>query len=467
MVNLLVLDEAGQIPPELGAVACSIAEKALVVGDTFQLEPVWDIPKHVDIANAEKYKLLKQNSAEDYEKLRRRGILASSGNMMDLAIGASRREDDSGKGVFLSEHRRSVPELVAYCNALAYRGRLQAKREGLKKRILPAFGWAHIGGTCRKVGTSRLNQEEADEIVRWIGSRRKEFEAAYRLPISKIVAVITPFAAQRRALSSALGQKYPKLVVGTVNALQGAECPIVIFSSVYDQSYTGPLFFDRGPNMLNVAVSRAKDSFLVFGDMGIFESEGSSPSSLLRRFLFADDRNEILDIEPVKRIEDKKEEVLQRFSTLGEHQAALDQALSSAKREVMIVSPTISQIAIEHDAIDQKIKAAVQRGIKVKVYTDHDLNRDKGELVENAKLGRASLQSAGAQLIEVARIHNKSLAVDKHTLIEGSFNWLSAVRNRSSRHQKLEISFCYRGKQAEQAIAALHEDMEFRSRASL
>ena len=467
MVDLLILDEAGQIPPELGAVVSSIAEKALVVGDTFQLEPVWDIPKHVDIANAEKYKLLRQDSAEDYEKLRRRGILASSGNMMDLAIGASRREDDSGKGVFLSEHRRSVPELVAYCNALAYRGRLLARRERLKKRILPAFGWAHIGGTCRKVGTSRLNQEEVDEIVRWIGARRKGLEATYRLPISKIVAVITPFAAQRRALSSALAQKYPKLIVGTVNALQGAECPIVIFSPTYDQSHTGRLFFDKGPNMLNVAVSRAKDSFLVFGDMGVFEKEGTSPSSLLRHFLFASAENEIFDIEPAKRIEEKKRHALQRFSTLGEHQAALERALSTAKREVIIVSPTISQVAIEHDAIDQKIRAAVKRGIKVKVYTDHDLNRENGELVENAKLGRAAIQTAGAQLIEATRIHNKSLAVDQHTLIEGSFNWLSAVRNRHSRHQKLEVSVCYSGQDADKAITALREDMEFRSKASL
>lgn len=52
--------------------------------------------------------------------------------------------------------------------------------------------------------------------------------------------------------------------LGTVHALQGAERSIVIFSMVYGPNEVGNMFFDSGVNLLNVAVSRAKDSFIVF-----------------------------------------------------------------------------------------------------------------------------------------------------------------------------------------------------------
>jgi hypothetical protein len=42
-------------------------------------------------------------------------------------------------------------------------------------------------------------------------------------------------------------------------------------------------FYDRGPNMLNVAVSRAKDVFIVFGHSEVFGTENrGTPSGLLR-----------------------------------------------------------------------------------------------------------------------------------------------------------------------------------------
>jgi hypothetical protein len=57
-------------------------------------------------------------------------------------------------------------------------------------------------------------------------------------------------------------------------------------------------FFDRGVNMLNVAVSRARDSFLVFGNMNIFNSNNTTlPSGLLGQYLFSNESNEITDIE--------------------------------------------------------------------------------------------------------------------------------------------------------------------------
>ena len=78
--------------------------------------------------------------------------------------------------------------------------------------------------------------------------------------------------------------------------------------------------------MLNVAVSRAKQSFLVFGDMDIFErNKESLPSSLLAKYLFAKEDNEILDIIQPKfnALKYEENEKIRQITTLEQHQEAL------------------------------------------------------------------------------------------------------------------------------------------------
>ena len=40
-IDLLIVDEAGQISPEIGLPAFALAKKAVVVGDEQQIPPVW------------------------------------------------------------------------------------------------------------------------------------------------------------------------------------------------------------------------------------------------------------------------------------------------------------------------------------------------------------------------------------------------------------------------------------------
>ena len=104
------------------------------------------------------------------------------------------------------------------------------------------------------------------------------------------MGIITPFTSQKSELSKALsdsGYKINDIKLGTVHALQGAERNIVLFSSVYTHEDEGTLFFDRDnkPNMLNVAVSRARDSFILFGDTRVFDENNETPSGVLKKHL--------------------------------------------------------------------------------------------------------------------------------------------------------------------------------------
>lgn len=63
---------------------------------------------------------------------------------------------------------------------------------------------------------------------------------------------------------------------------QGAERNVIIFSSVYG-SEEGCYFINSNKSLMNVAVSRAKDSFLVFGDSGCLEGNPKSAGGMLKR----------------------------------------------------------------------------------------------------------------------------------------------------------------------------------------
>ena len=90
--------------------------------------------------------------------------------------------------------------------------------------------------------------------------------------------------------------------------------------------------------------------------------------------------------------------------------------------------------------------AAVQRGVRVVVYTDEDLNvGDARSEVKRNKLDLAvaRLAAGGVATVFVRRLHSKIVMADRRIYCVGSFNWLSAAREGDFvRH---ETSLLYRG----------------------
>ncbi|MEB0134642.1 hypothetical protein QN362_04790 [Actimicrobium sp. CCC2.4] len=56
--DVLIVDEAGQVSPDVGAALFALAQRALVVGDIYQIEPVWNNGEGTDRANAVKFGLI-------------------------------------------------------------------------------------------------------------------------------------------------------------------------------------------------------------------------------------------------------------------------------------------------------------------------------------------------------------------------------------------------------------------------
>ena len=293
-IDLLIVDEAGQVTPEVSIPLFSLAKKAIVVGDLQQIEPIWSIPQKIDQGN-----LINQNiiaNPNQTELLNDLGFLASNGSIMKMAQNACEFKTllptGNQPGMVLLEHRRCNDEIINFCNELAYGGILKPmKGSASEDQIFPSMLAYHIEGVSERRYNSRCNLNEVNAIIKWLRQNEETIQEAYEVnSIEKVLGIITPFASQKNELSKALieaGYNINDIKLGTVHALQGAERDIVLFSSVYSNLDEGTLFFDKDdkPNMLNVAVSRAKDSFILFGDTRVFDETKQTPSGILKKHL--------------------------------------------------------------------------------------------------------------------------------------------------------------------------------------
>lgn len=297
-VDLLIIDEGGQVMPSVAGGMISLSKNALVVGDIKQIEPVFKIPESVDFSNARKFGVVKNR--EEYELKKDLGILCSGigllnrsyGNTMKIAQRRSGISLDSKieNGVWLREHWRCLNEIINYCNELCYSNLLIPSR--VKPSPLPfaGFSFVDVKGIESTQSGSRFNLIEAKRIVEWIMSNKELIEDKYQnynLEFEDLVGIVTPFNAQKEVILKELSRcRIAISKVGTVHSLQGAEKKIVIFSPVYSGTSTiKSYFFDRSPNMLNVAVSRAEDCFVVIGDRDIFSKNSRSPSAILSKYV--------------------------------------------------------------------------------------------------------------------------------------------------------------------------------------
>lgn len=132
--------------------------------------------------------------------------------------------------------------------------------------------------------------------------------------------------------------------------------------------------------------------------------------------------------------------IVRRLVTLDDHRWLLAIVLRKARQRVVIFSPQLSAGAIRSDNIDYLIACAVARGVNVVVLTDYGLNLENGEPKASAVEGKKLIEAAGAQVVVVDKIHHKTLIGDDDLIVDGSFNWLSAVRRNNHAHQREERS---------------------------
>lgn len=466
-IDLLIVDEAGQVASQIGVPAFALAKRAMVVGDVDQIAPVHGLPSSIDLANARHFGLL----GDGWEAFCESGRSASKGNLMRVAQQATpyTKHARRGRGMFLSEHRRCWREIIEICNELVYKQLLQPCREEGPRRFSPSLGYVHLTGLDQRVGKSRRNRVEAQVIAHWLQEHRAGIEASFaedKKAFKDLVAVVTPFAAQtsaiRQALDHSLGAGHG-ITVGTVHSLQGAERRLIIFSPTYGlDTEPGSPFFDKDAgSLLNVAISRAQDAFLVFGNMNLFNPVGTTPSAILGRHLFKDERNELKGIPLQWLVPAYNPYFTEQISDLEGHRQTLRSAFESARERLIIVSPYLTKDAIRQDQVPTLIREACTRGVSVVVISSRELCSAEPTKAQAFEECVRLLEEAGAKFrnTQVRSVHSKMLLVDDAWLAVGSFNWLSSVRQSSSVYSYYESSIRYDGQSASAMIQDSMKDL--------
>lgn len=143
-----------------------------------------------------------------------------------------------------------------------------------------------------------------------------------------------------------------------------------------------------------------------------------------------------------------------RLDNVRAHRACLRGAFNQAERRVIVVSPFLSAGAVRADEVDTLVRQARRRGVEVIIFTDKSLNEDSnGRVKESCKVAAKVLEEAGAKIVVAKGVHHKTLIVDDEAIVDGSFNWLSAVRNERHPHFREERSTLVRGGGARRLVA--------------
>ncbi|MEU3773194.1 AAA domain-containing protein [Streptomyces sp. NPDC032472] len=278
LFDLVVIDEASQcsIPSVLPLLFR--AKRALVIGDPMQLGHIPGI------------------SPEQERQARvRAGLTAAQLEDHRLAYHVYASYHAAAQhgeaALLLDEHYRCHPQIADVVNGYCYAGQLQVLTD-VRRQVppvdpagaadpAPVLGWVDVPygeSAAGSGGRSWRNQAEADQV------RRTVDELLARLPEDATVGVVTPFRAQKEALSRVWAGD-DRVRVGTVHAFQGGQRDVMVLSPVATDN-TPPKtthWVASQVNLWNVAVTRAKSQLITVGSHRFWQGQAGLPSLLAER----------------------------------------------------------------------------------------------------------------------------------------------------------------------------------------
>jgi hypothetical protein len=246
-LDVLIVDEAGQVSLANMVGMAPSAQSLVLVGDQMQLDQPTQAAHPGDSGQSAIQFLLKGHAT------------------VPPTLGA-----------FLSETRRLHPELCRFVSDAIYEGRLSARPENGRRVVIaraPEGALVRPSGLVfvpvKHHGNTRESAEEVGEVVRIVddllGCERTNQHGERLGPVRpEDILVVAPYNAQVRRLQAAL----PHVRVGTVDRFQGQEAQVVIISMTTsgDEPPSRGIEFLFSPNRLNVAVSRAQSLAFIVAD---------------------------------------------------------------------------------------------------------------------------------------------------------------------------------------------------------
>lgn len=460
LIDMLLIDESGQIVPYYVAAPLYRARRAVFVGDVNQIEPIKNVPCH----------LLKKKYSEILGEECYSKFCLDRASVQSYAAEASDFHETAGGrtgGVILNQHRRCEPAIMAFSNQYVYNNVLELiGRDNNDKLFGSNLAAFDIRGRKAAEHYNVTELQACREIVRI-------FVEKYGENVKKRIGIITPFSMQAKKLKEYI----PGVEVGTVHVFQGDEKEFIIFSCVVDSAKdaAGLYNFIGGKcNLLNVAFSRAKSQFIFVGNLQAAQSRENylkQAAGVIKKygkvFSFFDmeqvsDENCLADADVLRVLAGEQpplpmDEIgrylrktipLNIIDSPKLHNEILNTLLSMTARSIYIISPWISNNVVTEE-MAETIRKKVGDGIFVQIMFGYRavkcsledieelVNRDSYWRKEEAVIAIRSLSEIlGENLKYVPPSHIKLLLVDDSYLLIGSLNWLY----NSGRSAQKEIS---------------------------
>lgn len=272
----LFIDEAGQALPQAAIGALLRTRRSVIVGDPIQIEPVVALPDTLSHAICRRFGVDPERYA------------APSASVQTLADTASTHTSEfqthvgsRSVGVPLLVHRRCSEPMFGISNAIAYSGLMVSARAPKLSAIRDALGasaWIHVEGSSE----DKWCQEEGNEVLRLL-HKIKQAGAKPDLYI------ITPFVIVADLLRKTVREsgvlrgwieeddwRWTNERIGTVHTAQGreAEAVILVLGAPHPTQTGARGWAGRRPNLLNVAVTRAKEAIYVVGNRKLWREAG-------------------------------------------------------------------------------------------------------------------------------------------------------------------------------------------------
>jgi len=194
----------------------------------------------------------------------------------------------SSQGLFLSETRRLHPDVCSFTSEVFYDGRLLPRPENGRQRLntdtfLDGTGLRFV--PVEHDGNQNESSEEVEQLVamveRLVQTRATwtDKEGRTHILTTEDVLVVAPYNAQVAALAERLplGTR-----VGTVDKFQGQEAAVVFYSMATSTPEDAPRGMDflYSLNRLNVAVSRARCVAVLIASPRLFQVECRTPRQI-------------------------------------------------------------------------------------------------------------------------------------------------------------------------------------------
>lgn len=255
ILDYIIIDESSQVDIVTASLAFAKCRNVIVVGDSRQLPHIVGEKENDVRAITESMNITPEYNYVDKNIID--SLRAVYGDKLPITL--------------LREHYRCNPIIIEYCNRKYYNGELVVMTKGVSSYDSDNFPMRLVrtketNVSCQNNTNTRQADVIREEILPWFGTKKYGD-----------IGIVSPYKNQVDYIAKNVCAD-TAVEVDTIHKFQGREKDIIIFSTVKPKVTT---FLDD-PNLINVAVSRAKEQFILVAREDYELQHGSNIGDLIR-----------------------------------------------------------------------------------------------------------------------------------------------------------------------------------------